>query len=930
MRLHHIILLTILVLLPLSLSTASVPARYGGPLYNTYEPDDYHGEGQNFDLAVNSRNIVYVANAVGVLEFDGTRWRTIEGTSESIPFGLDCDEHDNIWVAMQDDLGVIFPDSSGNLAFRSLLPQISDSLDVASGIWRVRSTTRGIFFQSPKFILWWRLTGDSPLDGEATIFPAGDHSFTLVCEVNDTIYLRQHSSPVTRLEGDSLVVVPEWADVKLQSFVHATQFSEDEVLFTTFRGRLFIGGPKGMRQLHLNVPEEFDMSVCFGSIPLTDDRFVISTNQGMVVFDRDGNVNEVIDNLGGLSTHNILREATVDHSGGYWFPFDYGMARIEFDRNMRVLDRGSGIEGVIFEILRFNGRLFMATGTGLYVHPEKDSQHTPKMENVDGMQLAIHHTTQTDDRLFMATVRGLHYMGTDYKVHHLKGFIGNCVGITVSEDQKHLYLGSELQGLYHYRLTKDDIIPSGRLDLPQTGFDRITFDAHNNIWAMVTGANLIKLHRSKVDLNRPTDLEFHEYGPDQGLPGKPIGTPFVHDDSLRVLTSEGYFSYDEGMDRFLPTLQPFPVDLKDTFLMEKPLVDPSERIYLSTGPYSTIRVSLDPNADTISERLLQRVPVLRVLAFYHDPVTALTVYGTDDGQLVFSGEKEEAVEPVTLLREVIVGDDAISILARREAPSVKRVYQGPLASVRFVYTMTSYDAADMSQFQYRLVGRGEEWSAWSNETYRDFNDLREGAYQFEVRGRDYSRQVSEPAVYSFTVLPPWYRTSWMLVIWALMAAGLIYLIIQFRTRQLAAQQLRLEALVRQRTAELKKAQEAEIREIEARKAAELESNRLKTVAQLATTVAHELNNPLAVIQGRVEVADMNRDLDPGLRQVHESIRDQVSRMSKLVDKLTGIESIRVVDYAGGIKMLDLKPPQDLATGDETQGEPTPPNSPETR
>ncbi|MCB2199972.1 hypothetical protein KQI63_11230 [bacterium] len=916
MRLPLLTWLTLFILLPFSLSIAGVPARYGGPLYNTYEPEDYHGEGQNFDLAVNSKNIIYVANAVGVLEFDGTRWRTIESTTHSIPFGLDCDEQDNIWVAMQQDLGVLFPDSSGTLTFHSLLPQITDSLDIASGVWRVRATTQGIFFQSPKFVLRWRVTGGSPLEGEAKIFHADGHSFTLVCEVDSTIFIRQHRSPISRLEGDSIVPVSQWSDHARISYVHATRFDEDHVLFTTFRGRLYVGGPDGIDELKIQVPEDFDMSVCFGSIPLSDDRFVISTNQGMVVIDRAGKVKEVVDKLGGLSTRNILREATIDHSGGYWFPFDYGLARVEFDRSMRILDRGSGIGGAIFEILRFNNNLYMATGTGLYVHPEKDSLSVPKLTNVDGMQLAIHHTAQTDEQLFLATVRGLHYMGKDNKVHHLGPFIGNCVGITVSEDQKNLYLGSELQGLYHFRLKDGAVLPSGRLDLPQTGFDRITFDSAGNLWAMVTGANQEKLHRSTLDLNNPTQLEFFSYGSDKGLPGTTIGTPFMLEDSLRVLTTEGYFTYNPELDHFLPTLRPFPVDLSNTFLMEKPLVDESNRIYLSAGPNTTVRVSLDQDSERPVDRLLQRSPILRVLAFFHDPVSNLTIFGTDDGQMVFSGEEEETTKPVVLLREAIIGDESIHIRSGKKKQYRSSVYQGPLASVRFVYTMTSFDAPEMSQFQYRLVGRGDEWSAWSNETYRDFNDLREGAYQFEVRGRDYSRIISDPAIYSFTVLPPWYRTSWMLVIWTLLAGGLIYLLIQVRTRQLAAQQLRLEALVRKRTEELKQAQEAEIREIEARKAAELESNRLKTVAQLATTVAHELNNPLAVIQGRVEVADMDKQLNPELRQVHDSIRDQVSRMSKLVDKLTGIESIRVVDYAGGIKMLDLKPPPQPGSTDQ--------------
>ena len=104
---------------------------------------------------------------------------------------------------------------------------------------------------------------------------------------------------------------------------------------------------------------------------------------------------------------------------------------------------------------------------------------------------------------------------------------------------------------------------------------------------------------------------------------------------------------------------------------------------------------------------------------------------------------------------------------------------------------------------------------------------------------------------------------------------------------------RLEYLNRQRAAEERRMQ--------------LEMANLRSVQELARTVAHEFNNPLHVIQGIYDLhIESNLPEDEDIRSRIERIPAMVEHMSELVNKLVSITRIERRDYVTGSKMIDLK------------------------
>jgi signal transduction histidine kinase len=91
------------------------------------------------------------------------------------------------------------------------------------------------------------------------------------------------------------------------------------------------------------------------------------------------------------------------------------------------------------------------------------------------------------------------------------------------------------------------------------------------------------------------------------------------------------------------------------------------------------------------------------------------------------------------------------------------------------------------------------------------------------------------------------------------------------------------------------------------KALEAEARALETARQVARTVAHEFNNPLAVIQGiwDLHVRPTIPEQPETRRRMLQRVPDMVDRMSGLVVRLRRITGVRTTDYVEGVSIMDL-------------------------
>ncbi len=80
---------------------------------------------------------------------------------------------------------------------------------------------------------------------------------------------------------------------------------------------------------------------------------------------------------------------------------------------------------------------------------------------------------------------------------------------------------------------------------------------------------------------------------------------------------------------------------------------------------------------------------------------------------------------------------------------------------------------------------------------------------------------------------------------------------------------------------------------------------MAAVAAMQVTLAHEINNPLAITQGNIELA---LDAAGGQEPLHRRLRaayDGCVRIRQIVQQLVELKRVQTTTYLGPVRMLDL-------------------------
>lgn len=208
-------------------------------------------------------------------------------------------------------------------------------------------------------------------------------------------------------------------------------------------------------------------------------------------------------------------------------------------------------------------------------------------------------------------------------------------------------------------------------------------------------------------------------------------------------------------------------------------------------------------------------------------------------------------KPMLRIRSVTLNTDSVVWGGFGQMPSKLATFDSHDRNVTICYALDYPSYAGKTYYRYRL--NEGVWSAWSTLTTAHFSSLASDNYTFEVQAIDPFGRISEPCEMTFSIDKPFYMQWYMVLLYLLLLALLVYAFAKWRTRRLKAEKDRLEDIVLKRTAEVTK-QKDEIEE---------KSNRLQSALdELAKAQKKLIRQEKMATAGKLTQGLIDRILNP--------------------------------------------------------------------
>jgi signal transduction histidine kinase/AraC-like DNA-binding protein len=247
----------------------------------------------------------------------------------------------------------------------------------------------------------------------------------------------------------------------------------------------------------------------------------------------------------------------------------------------------------------------------------------------------------------------------------------------------------------------------------------------------------------------------------------------------------------------------------------------------------------------------------------------------------------------TLLDKIFYKNDSLI----SGGPYRTALYQFPFSdnSFRFTYGNTAHLANEKQQYQYRLEGFMDKWSAWSAEKQRDFTNLKEGGYTFRVRSKTSQGIVGSEDIFRFEIRPPWHRSWWAYIMYILAGIFGTSALVKLRSRQLKKDKVALQDVVKLRTAELEvRNEQLEIQRLQLsdQTTALKEMDQFKS--RLFANISHEFRTPLTLIKGPLD--RLKKSPESQLTTQHVEMMDRnANRLLRLVNQILDLSRLAAKD-----------------------------------
>ncbi|MEM9024241.1 MAG: two-component regulator propeller domain-containing protein [Bacteroidota bacterium] len=329
----------------------------GIPFIQNYDRETYGAGTQNWSIIQDSRQLIYVANNNGLLEYDGSNWTCYPLANRTICRSVAQDERGRIFAGGQGEIGFFEPDASGRLTYHSLLDKIAEPYRQFTDVWQIVVRGQLVHFRASDRL--YTLQQD-------TITVADDQAIRFMGLAGDRLFAQNTAGELLLWDTGGWEVVTQNTAVSERLITAVLPYRGDTVVFTTLKGGLYRFDGNTAQEWTTSYSNYLKENRTYCAIPLGENRYAFGTSRGgLLIAEKSGRLIHRLTKRNDLQNNNIL-SLQVDRDGNLWLGLDNGIDFVEVSSPFNRLYPDGELTGTAYTALVHDQKIYFGTNNGLY------------------------------------------------------------------------------------------------------------------------------------------------------------------------------------------------------------------------------------------------------------------------------------------------------------------------------------------------------------------------------------------------------------------------------------------------------------------------------------------------------------------------------------------------------------------------------------
>ena len=448
---------------------------------NNYSAKAYNGASQNWDVSSDENGVIYVANNDGLLRYDGQRWELYRLPNKTTIRSVFC-LGKRIYTGSYEEFGYWQEDDHGRLIYTSLSHLLQPGSFNNEEFWQIEAYGAGVAFRSfgqlylydntsvtaikPQFLITaiCEVKGDLILSSQhgglfklvdATLEPLSTNITPGAISITDLAYFNEELIIGTRTAGlfklDEQKIIP-WGNKEVNAFLSTNELN-----------KIYAYGPK---------------NIAFGTI-----------KGGVLTLDIQKQTTANYYRGNGLENNTVL--ALHESNSKLWVGLDNGLDKINLDSGISYYNEKTGELGAVYDIAQVGDAIYLGSNTG--IHIIRDGHR----EFIAGSQGQVWSFLMVNNTLIANHNRGLFAINGN-ELRELSQQTGSY-SITPFPGDKELFVNATYNGLRFLKIVDGNLKSIGDIDLTlNVPLNTSVFQDPSILWASHPYKGFYKINLNKA------------------------------------------------------------------------------------------------------------------------------------------------------------------------------------------------------------------------------------------------------------------------------------------------------------------------------------------------------------------------------------------------------------------------------------------------